>query len=206
MKKVFPTFIASATGLAILAGYFFQERLAPLLGLFIHWGILLVGLSGLIGIGYLLKMHFARITLNQKGRFYSAVVVSTFLFTLAAGFIVPQSGEVFYRDWVLNIQIPVEASLLAILAVTLLYSSLYLIRTRGWTPMSIGFLVSALVSLILNLGLIRFQPGSMGEEWLQFIRWLPLGGLRGILIGMALGGLIVGLRVLLALDRPYNGD
>jgi len=197
--------IASATGLVILAGYFFQAQLAPLLGLFIHWGILLVGLAGLIGVGYLLRTHFTRITLNQKGKFFSAVVVSTFLFTLAAGFIVPQQ-EVFYRDWVLNIQIPVEASLLAILAVTLLYSSLYLIRTRGWTPMSIGFLASALVSLILNLGLIRFQPGSMGETWLQFVRRLPLGGLRGILIGMALGGLIVGLRVLLAMDRPYNGD
>lgn len=205
MKKVIPILIATATGLAILAGYFFQARLAPLLGLFIHWGILLAGLSGLIGIGYLLKMHFTRITLNQKGRFASAVVVSTFLFTLAAGFIVPQN-EVFFRDWVLNVQIPVEASLLAILAVTLLYSSIYLIRTRGWTPMSVGFLVSALVSLILNLGLIRFQPGSMGEGWLLFIRRLPLGGLRGILIGMALGGLIVGLRVLLAMDRPYNGD
>ncbi len=205
MKKVFPILIASATGLAILAGYYFQAQLAPLLGLLIHWGILLVGLAGLIGIGYLLKMHFSRITLNQSGRFYSAVVVSTFLFTLAAGFIVPQQ-QVFYRDWVLNIQIPVEASLLAILAVTLLYSSLYLVRTRGWTPMSIGFLVSALVSLILNLGLIQFQPGSMGEEWLLLIRRLPLGGLRGILIGMGLGGLIVGLRVLLAIDRPYNGD
>jgi hypothetical protein len=205
MKKVFPIFIASATGLTVLAGYFFQARLAPLLGLFIQWGILLTGLAGFIGIGYLLKMHVARIALNQKGRVYSAVVISTFLFTLAAGFIVAPN-EVFYRDWVLNIQIPVEASLLAILAVTLLYGSLFIIRTRGWTPMSIGFLVSALTSLFLNLGLVQFQSGSMGEEWLQFIRRLPLAGTRGILIGVALGGLIVGLRVLLAMDRPYNGE
>jgi len=205
MKKVFPTFIASATGLTVLAGYFFQARLAPLLGLFIQWGILLAGLAGLIGIGYLIKMHVTRIALSQKGRFYSAVVISTFLFTLAAGFIVAPK-EVFYRNWVLNIQIPVEASLLAILAVTLLYGSLFILRTRGWTPMSIGFLVSALTSLFLNLDLVQFQPGSMGEEWLQFIRRLPLAGLRGILIGMALGGLIVGLRVLLAMDRPYHGE
>lgn len=205
MKKVFPIVVASATGLTILAGYFFQERLAPILGLFIHWGILLAGLAGLIGIVYLLKMHISRLALGQKGMVYSAVVLSTFLFTLAAGFIVPP-GEIFYRNWVLSIQIPVEASLLAILAVTLLYGSLYIIRTRGWTPMSIGFLFSALISLTLNLGIVQFQPGSIGEEWLQFIRRLPLAGLRGILIGMALGGLIVGLRVLLALDRPYDGE
>ena len=205
MKKIFPIFVASSTGLTVLAGYFFQARLAPVLGLFIQWGILLAGLAGLIWIGYLLKRHVTRIALSQKGRVYSAVVMSTFLFTLVAGFIVP-TGEGFYRNWVLNIQIPVEASLLAILAVTLLYGSLYMIRTRGWTPMSIGFLVSALTSLVLNLGFVQFQPGSLGEEWLQFIRRLPLAGLRGILIGMALGGLIVGLRVLLAMDRPYHGE
>lgn len=205
MKKVLAIFIASGTGLTILAGYYFQAQMAPLLGLFLNWGIILVGLAALFGIGYLLQMHITRIALNQKGRVCSAVVLSTFLFTLAAGFIVPP-GEAFYRNWVLNFQIPVEASLLAILAVTLLYSSLYLVRTRGWTPMSIGFLVSALFSLILNLGIVPFQAGSMGEVWLQFVRRLPLAGLRGILIGMALGGLIVGLRVLLAMDRPYDGE
>lgn len=205
MKKILPIIIASTTGLTVLAGYFFQAQLAPILGLFIHWGIMLVGLAGLIGIGYLLKMHINRIAQNKKGRVYSAVVVSIFLFTLVAGLIVPPQ-EAFFRNWVLNIQIPVETSLLAILAVTLLYSSLYIIRTRGWTPMSIGYLIGALVSLILNLGFVEFRQGSLAEGWLQFVRQLPLVGLRGILIGMALGGLIVGLRVLMAMDRPYNGE
>lgn len=205
MKKGIPVIIAAATGVIILAGYFFQARLAPVVGVLIHWGVLLIGLAGLIGIGYLIKSHINRILQAQKGGFYSAVVLMAFIFTLGAGFILtPQ--DTFFRDWVLNIQIPVEASLLAILAVTLLYASLYLIRTRGWTLMSIGFLVSALTSLFLNLGYVTFQPDSEGEMWLQFIRRLPLVGGRGILIGIAVGGLVVGLRVLLAIDRPYDGE
>jgi hypothetical protein len=205
MKKILPIIIACATGLTILAGYFFQDRFAPILGLLINWGIVLVGLSGLIGIAYLVRMHILRIAHRQKGGFYSVIVLIAFLFTLIAGLILtPQHA--FYRDWVLNIQTPVEASLLAVLSVTLLYASLYLIRTRGWTPMSVGFLVGALVSLILNLALFQFQPGSRGEAWVLILRRLPLAGLRGILIGMALGGLIVGLRVLLAVDRPYEGE
>jgi hypothetical protein len=205
MKKILLIIITCGTGLTILAGYFFQDLLAPILGLLINWGITLVGLAGLIGVAYLVRMHFFRVAHQQKGSFYSAIVLIAFLFTFIAGFILTPHNA-FFSDWVLNIQVPVEASLLAILSVTLLYASLSLIRTRGWTPMSVGFLVGALVSLILNLAVIQFEPGSMSEMWALFLRRLPLAGLRGILIGMALGGLIVGLRVLLAVDRPYEGE
>lgn len=205
MKKFLPIFIASATGVTILSGYLFQDRLGPVLGLLINWGILLVGLAGLIGIGYLLKMHLTRIARHQKGGFYSAIVLMSFLFTIGIAIILTPE-HAFFRAWVLNIQTPVETSLLAILAVVLLYTSLHFIRTRGWTLMSVSFLVGALTSLILNLGYVQPQQGTEAAEWVNFIRRLPVAGLRGILIGMALGGLIVGMRVLLAIDRPYDGE
>jgi hypothetical protein len=205
MKKVLPVLIASATGLTILAGYFFQAQLAPVLGLLIHWGILLAGLGGLIGIVYLLKMHLNRIGQHKKGSFFSVVVLVSFVFTVAVALIfTPQHP--FFRNWVLNIQTTVETSLLAVLAVVLLYTSLFFVRTRGWTLMSISFLASALISLVLNLGYIQLEQGSAAAEYGHFIRRLPITGLRGILIGIALGGLIMGMRVLLAIDRPYDGE
>ncbi len=205
MKKIFPIFIAIGTGLTVLAGYYFTLQLAPVLGLLINWGIVLVGLAGLIGIGYLLKTHFTRVAKWQKGGFYSVIVLVTFLFTVVTGFILTP-GDAFFRNWVLNIIIPVETSLLALLAVTLLYGSLFIIRTRGWTPMSVSFLASALASLVFSLGYLSPQAGSVTADWINFIRRLPIAGIRGILIGMALGGLVVGVRVLLAMDRPYDGD
>lgn len=205
MKKIFPIMIAIVTGLTILAGYFFQARLAPIPGMLINWGITLVGLAGLLGIGYLVRMHVIRIARGQKGGFNSVILIASFFFTIIAGIMLtPQ--DPLYRNWVLNIQIPIETSLLAIVAVTLLYGSLRMIRTRGWTLMSISFLASALVSLVLNLRYLQTEVGTQGTEWIEFIRQLPLAGLRGILIGMALGGLIVGLRVLLAMDRPYEDE
>ncbi|HPX96175.1 MAG TPA: hypothetical protein PK057_06995 [Brevefilum fermentans] len=203
MKRIIAILIASLTGLTVLAGYFFQAQLANLTGLLIEWGILLVGLAGVIGIGYLLKMHLVRVVRWQKGSLLSLIVLVAFLVTVGIGFFLP-SESAFFRNWVLNIQIPVETSLLAILAVTMLFASLRIIRTRGWTLMSASFLISALISLILNLHYLNPAIGTAGAEWLEFVRRLPLAGLRGILIGIALGGLIVGLRVLLGMDRPYE--
>ena len=41
------------------------------------------------------------------------------------------------------------------------------------------------------------------RPWIQHV--FALGGARGILIGVALGTLTTGLRVLFGVDRPYGG-
>lgn len=203
MKKIFSMAIALITGLTVLAGYFFKAQMSPVLALIMDWGIIVVGTTGLIGVGYLLRMHINKLIQRQKGAFYSVVVLVIFFATLVTGFLFsPQ--DLFFRNLVLNVQIPVEASLLAVLAVTLLVTSLRLIRVRGWTPLSIGFLSSAVITLVLNLGYIQTDSSPLAAIIAAFIRRLPVVGARGILIGMALGGLIVGLRVLLTIDRPYG--
>jgi hypothetical protein len=203
MKKIVGIVIAVVTGLIVLAGYFFQAQLGPVLSMILDWGILLAGAAGLIGVAYLFRMHLLKIIQNKKGAFYSGVVLAAFLFALIAGFILtPQNS--FYRHLILNVQIPVEASLLAILAIMLLYAGLRLIQTRGWTPMSGAFLVSAIVSLIIDLGFIQTRSGTLGAELIALLDRLPTAGARGILLGMALGGMVVGLRVLLTVDRPYG--
>lgn len=203
MKKVLTVVIGLVIGMTVLAGYLFQALLGPVLALVVDWGILLVGLTGLLGIGYLLQMHIVKLIRRKKGAFFSVVVLLSFVVTLAAGFLLPDQN-MFFNNLILNVQIPVEASLLAILAVTLIYTSLHLIRTRGWTPMSVGFLISAVVTLILDLGYFQVGQGTLAAGLVTFLRQLPLVGARGILLGMALGGLIVGLRILLTIDRPYG--
>jgi len=203
MKKILGIAVAIIVGLVVLAGYFFQSQLSPILALVFEWGLVLIGVAGLIGIGYLLAMHMRKIVRWEKRSFFSIIVLIAFLFAMIAGILLtPQNA--LYRDLVLNVQIPVETSLLAILAVTLFYASLRLIRVRGWTPMSIAFLASAIFSLILDLGIIQTGVGTIASTVLAFFERLPLVGARGILLGMALGGLVVGLRVLLAIDRPYG--
>lgn len=201
MKKLFFAAITLLVGLTVLAGFFFQDQLGPTLTLIFDWGLVLVAVGGLIGMGYLAAFHVRNIIQRKKGWIYSVVLLAAFLLSLVAGFVLsPQSP--LYRDLILKIQIPVETSLLAILAATLLFASLRLIRTRGWTPLTIAFMASAFLSLVFNLGLIRTASGSVGEQVLGFFQRLPMVGARGVLIGMALGGLLMGLRYLFSINSP----
>lgn len=203
MRKLLSLAIALITGLTVLAGYFFKAQMSPVLIMIMDWGIVIAGTAGIIGVGYLLRMHLNKLIGRKKGAFYSIVVLVIFFATLVTG-VVFSTQNTFFRNLILNVQVPVEASLLAVLAVTLLVTSLRLIRVRGWTPLSISFLSSALITLVLNLGYIQTDTSPLAADITAFIRRLPVVGARGILIGMALGGLIVGLRVLLSIDRPYG--
>jgi len=203
MKKILAILIAVGTGLIILAGYFLGPRFAKIPNMLVDWGVLLIGVIGLVGLGYLVKMHIDKLRQREEGAFFSVVVLISFLIALVAGLIWTLQNR-FYRELILNVQVPVEAGLLGILAVTLLYTSLRLIRVRGWTPMSVGFLVSAIISLLLNAGLFQTENGPFMDTFITFWRSLPIVGARGILLGMALGGMFVGIRVLLTIDQPYG--
>ena len=201
MKKLLFAAITLLVGLTVLAGFFYQDELGPTLTLIYDWGLMLVAVGGLIGMGYLAAFHIRNIIQRKNGWIYSVVLLTAFLISLVVGFILSTDNPL-YRDLILNIQVPVETSLLAILAATLLYASLRLIRTRGWTPLTIAFMASAFFSLILNLGLIRTASGMVADEVLGFFQRLPIVGARGVLIGMALGGLLMGLRYLFSLHSP----
>jgi len=72
--------------------------------------------------------------------------------------------------------------------------------------MSVLFAVSAFVFLILGSGFLSSAANiPVLKDILAAVNTLPVAGARGILIGVALGSLTTGLRVLLGTDRPYSG-
>jgi hypothetical protein len=105
-----------------------------------------------------------------------------------------------------SVIIPVEAALMGILTVSLLYAAIRLLRRRADVA-SIAFLLTAVFILFgsATLPLAGNIPllGDFSRWWSQV--W-ALGGMRGILIGVALGAFLTGLRVLFGADRPYGGN
>ncbi len=201
--KVFNAAIAIAVGLLVLAGYFIPA-LAGLQALLLDWAMILAGAAALVGVFNLISVHGEKIRKRETGSVYSALLIlslfAAFIFGLLLG---PEHPAM--RMVVSGVIVPVEASLMAIVSVTLLYAAIRLLRRRAGM-MSLIFLISALLILAgsasLPFGEIPVL-GNMLRPWL--VQVLALGGARGILIGVALGILTTGLRVLTAVDRPYGG-
>ena len=195
--------LAVLTGLLVLVGYF-VPAVAPIRSIILNWSIILAGVAALVGVGNLILVHGTKIAQREKGSVYSAILMICLLGTLGIGlFLGPDHPGM--RLLVNAVIVPVEATLMALLSVTLLYASIRLLRRRT-NVMSIVFLASAVLMLVASATVPYGQIGLLNDAvrpWFQ--RVLSLGGARGILIGVALGTLTTGLRVLFGTERPYGG-
>jgi hypothetical protein len=195
--------LAVTTGVMVLAGYFIPA-LAELQSLLLNWAIVLAGTATVVGVFNLILVHGNKISARQKGSVYSAILLiclfGAFVLGIALG---PHHPQI--RRLINAVVVPAEASLMALLAVSLLYASVRLLRRRA-DLMSIVFLATAVLMLLASATLPFGELGLLNNfvrPWFQHV--LAMGGARGILIGVALGTLVTGLRVLIGADRPYGG-
>ena len=93
---------------------------------------------------------------------------------------------------------------MALLAIVLAYAAARLFYRR----LNIFTLIFIVTALLVILGSITFPLIDLA--FLRYLRtWisqvLATGGARGILLGIGLGIVATGLRVLMGADRPYGG-
>jgi hypothetical protein len=201
--RVVTAAFAIATGLIVLLGYFFPEQLNSLRLLLLDWGVVIAGMAVLVGIVNLAAVQMEKFRAGQKGGAHGILLVISLLITFGFGVILGPDNQ--YMQLTVNaIIVPVEASLMAILAVTLIYASIRLLRRRV-DVMSVVFLVVAVIFLILRMP-TPFGPIPGDQFLLDVLGMFSSGGARGLLIGIALGTLLTGLRVLFGVDRPYGGN
>lgn len=205
MRAPFSTAIAIAIGLVILAGYFIPNpALQNVRDALLGWGAILAGIAMLIGIWNLISVHWRKLRDPHQRDFYSLFTLLAFLTTFAAGLALGPNNAQF-QHVVTSIQEPIEISLLAVLSVTLAYAALRLFQKRTGL-MAVIFVLAAAFFLLIGTGLLApLQSVPLIGDLLTLINRLPIAGMRGILLGVALGSLTAGLRILLGSDRPYSG-
>jgi len=169
----------------------------------IDWAVI-IGAMALIFLGGLnvLGVHWAKIRQTQPGWIYSLFLWLGFAIMLLAGFSGGPDKELV-RLLFKHVQFPLQATLFSLLAFFVATAAYRAFRVRSLE--SIAFL---LVAVIVLLGQIPgWALGGLGETLPWIREWVltvgSLGGARGILLGIALGTVVIGIRVLIGADRPY---
>ena len=191
--------IATGVGIIVLADFFFSHPLLDALGVaFREWAIILTAFAMLLGIFNVLQVHLRRIfRRDESGTGYSVVVLITALFVgvigLLAGFRSPAMTWIFE-----NMYAPLQSALFALLAFFLAAAAYRALRAKN-----IETLLMLAAALVVFIG--QTPMLSWLSDWKDWVLNVPaLAGVRGILIGVALGTIATALRVLVGLDRPYS--
>lgn len=202
--RVLTAALAIASGVIVLLGYFVPlPVLAEIRLVLTDWAILIAGMAVLVGIFNLAAVQMEKIRTRQKGGSYGAILVLSLLLTFGFGLLLGPENP-YIRIAVDAIIVPVEAALMAILAVTLVYASIRLFRRRA-DLMTVIFLLTAMIFLIAIVP-TPIGPIPGGQFIIDIVGLFSRAGARGLLIGVALGTLLTGLRVLFGIDRPYGGN
>ena len=207
MKKILPisnAIIAVISGVLVLLGYFFPGVFGNIQSILIGWAIILAAFALLLGIFNLALVHWKKAGSDGPNRTYSIVLLISLFITIIVVSISGPTGSASL--WIFNsFQVPVEISLLAVLAVVLVYAGARLLTRRPkWY--TVLFLVTVLIVLLGSVPLFflgEVAPLIAVRSWLAQVP--AVGGARGLLLGVALGTVATGLRILMGMDRPYGG-
>ncbi len=166
-------------------------------GLLTGWASFLAAVALILGILNLLSVHIRR---TFKGNVYSLVLILGLLATLVLGFTDLFGGAATMFTYV---QAPIEAALGALLAFFLFFAALRLLNRRRslWSVLFVGTVI------LILLGITPLPP-ALSDIFATINSFISLifvsAGVRGILIGVALGTITVTLRLLLGSEQPYN--
>jgi len=155
---------------------------------------IVIAVSIVVGIANLLFVHIGRVA---RGKFYSAVLLACFAFTIY--WHIAHKGDASLLE---AVQVPIESALAALLFLSLAHGGSRVIQKRAdvW---GLLFVAVVLVVLLGSIPLAELAPVKAWSDWLMAI---PVSaGARAILLGIALGTVVAGVRALLGQDRSYRG-
>jgi len=200
MKKVLPIGAAILSGLLVLIDFFVPYPSLDALGAALVEGTtILAGFAILLGVLNLLSVHGQRIAAEKRGRGLSVVLIASLVATLVVGVTLPGSTAL---NWIFDyMYYPLQATmaaLLAFFAVSAAYRAFRLRNTQAAIMLATSLLV-LLTQLPFSQAISPYLP--MAHDWI--FRVPVTAGVRGIVLGAALGTIATALRILLTVDRPY---
>ena len=204
--RPYPTFLllfAIVSGLIVLAGYWIDiPAITALRSLLLRWAAALTGVAVLVGILNLLYMHWLKVAQPKAGGAYSLVLLIAFVITYLVVAVDTPTGS--WSLWIFRyVQLPIETSLLALLSILLVVATARLVGRRldAFTLLFLGTAILVLVGTTYVPGFDIPVVRSLRDWMLQ----VPVvAGARGILLGIGLGVVATGLRILFGADRPYE--
>ncbi|MBN1202920.1 MAG: hypothetical protein JXJ20_13810 [Anaerolineae bacterium] len=204
------TFTVISVGLVTLIGLLSERGSAPasIADFMVQLVTVIAAVAVLIGILNLISVHLGRFVRAEHGWPYSLVVLVVAVAVIALRILDRAdiwSGELEGEQVSLRVfeavQVSLESALAAIILFSLVYAAYRLLR-HGATVWNVLFGTAAVIVLLGWIPLENLDVLGDVRDWL--VRVPVSAGTRGILIGVGLGTVTVGIRVLIGQDRSYR--
>ena len=197
MKRRLPMAMAIGIGILVLLDRFISNLYLDALGLFfLDVAVILAAFALLVGFVNVFTAHVRKIRTRQVGWPYSIILVCFAFFVFMIGWLGP--SNTLLQQVFNSVQYPLQATVASLL--------IFFIATAAFRTLKVRNLESFVLVGVIVIVLVGEIPLSAHVTALKdWILTVPgLAGVRGLILGVALGTTVTGLRVLMGIDRPYS--
>ena len=191
--------VAVVSGATMLAMYIWP--IPSIRTTILNWVTIMAAAALVIGVFNLVSVHSKKV-IEGKDLINSLALITAIIVTFMIKFV---DQDYLPAEWLLsNLIVPIESALMGVLVISLTYTVVRLITKRpnlnsGIFVITVVFTLAASTAIGLSIPLI----GDVLKPFVTHV--LASAGARGILIGVALGTITTGLRIIMGFDRPYGG-
>lgn len=203
MKTTGPVIVTFLAGAVMLVEFFLKiPALKFWADTFGKWQLVFVAFASLLGAANLLRIHANRATQKRNDAAYSYLLLGTMVAWVALGLWKGPSGSQ-YDFLYQNLLQPLSATLFSVNSFYITTAAYRSFRVR--TPEAFLLLVSAVIVMLGNVGIGTAIWKGFPALGGWFMRVPNAAGMRGIIVGAALGAIAISLRVILGLERSQYG-
>ncbi len=214
-KRRLPLVIVFVAGMTMVVSYYIPQDWAQseVIGRFSNWYQIIAAFALLLGVASLVQVHLFKIVRQRQGWAYSLVMMIAFFIMTFSGFIWGiKKGTPFM--WIFeNVTTPLASTVFSILAFYIASAAYRAFRARSFEATLM--LTAAIIVMIGRVPFGEMFHAALPDQ-IAFLRldsitqWLfrvPIAAAkRAILLGMALSGVTMSLRIILGLERTYMGS
>jgi len=230
LRSNLPLVIVFTTALLLIVAFFIPHKpFGDLESRFLNWYAIVSGFTFLLGIDSLTRHHLLRVRRRVPGWLYSLILLLGLFVTLFLGF---YSWVKFRSPFALQAPfmwlytymiIPLQSTMFATLAFFIVSAAYRAFRIRnfaatlllcaaclvmlGNTPLggdvwqALGRFIHLVLPSVDPAAFAALEVPAQVKDWLMSIP--QAAAVRGIGIGLALGGIAMSLRIILGIERTY---
>jgi len=198
-------FMAAFSGIMVIADYFLvlPASLSSLAKNVVTWGLITANFAFVLGLVNMARLHARNILKRVPGQWYfSAVLLVALIVMMGIGIVLGQADPNY--SWLFqNGLLPLEGTMYASLGFFIASGAFRAFKARG---VDATILIGAAIVVMLTnapVGEIIWSGFPIIGNWVM--RVPVTAGMRGIIIGVAVGSLVYALRVITGKEARYAG-